>query len=204
MIVIPAVLEFDRISFFDRIEQARLLGAKMVHLDVMDGEFTKRKNYAVPSDQLARCGIDLEIHLMVENSTHEMLRWCGLPNVKRVIKHYETLPGSKLRRGYFRTLAFNPHTRLPKRDGHFRSFEHILLMGVDPGASGQPFQNHVINRVKKLHAIRHPRLTIGVDGGINRTTAPQVRAAGADVINVASFLWQSSNPKETWNWLNKL
>jgi ribulose-phosphate 3-epimerase len=61
----------------------------------------------------------------------------------------------------------------------------VLLMTVNPGYGGQKFLPFVLEKISKLRSMldaRGLKAEIEVDGGITPDTAPQVVAAGADVL----------------------
>ena len=61
----------------------------------------------------------------------------------------------------------------------------VLVMSVNPGFGGQSF---IESQLRKVEAIRKSIDKLGkdirleVDGGVDRTTAPRIIAAGADVL----------------------
>jgi ribulose-phosphate 3-epimerase len=55
----------------------------------------------------------------------------------------------------------------------------VLIMSVEPGFSGQPFDQSVLAKVVKLRE-RFPDLMIQMDGGITVETAALCREAGAN------------------------
>ena len=76
----------------------------------------------------------------------------------------------------------------------------VLVMGVVPGASGQPFIYSTIDKVKELKKYlteNNLDLDIEVDGGINEETAKLSIDAGADILAIGSYLINSENQKET-------
>lgn len=208
MEIIPAILERDLMSVLNKIEIARSLGVKTVQLDVMDGIFVNNQSYGVPDHHLASCRMDLEIHLMVDDPLAQMARWRRLRNVKRVIIHREAVSEKLLRRRFFLSLALNPDTPLATIGEHLDRMNHVLIMGVQPGWSGQEFHYSVLRKIASLKRMTYRKFTIGVDGGVNRKTAPLLKAAGVDILNVASFLWQGDEIENdiriNYEWLKNL
>ena len=62
----------------------------------------------------------------------------------------------------------------------------VLLMTVNPGFGGQKFIPQSLEKLRQLRGILEARglneMHVQVDGGINSTTAPLVREAGANVL----------------------
>jgi ribulose-phosphate 3-epimerase len=87
-------------------------------------------------------------------------------------------------------LAINPPTALTDQIIEIAgSFDLVLVMSVNPGFSGQSFIPSVLDKTRALRSRLGPEVRIEMDGGINTDTAPQVRAAGADVIVAASAVF---------------
>ena len=82
-------------------------------------------------------------------------------------------------------------------------FDLLLVMTVNPGFSGQGF---LADNLDKVRAIRRrerenaggsrPRaaLDVQVDGGVDATTAPLAREAGANVFVAASAIFGQQSP----------
>jgi ribulose-phosphate 3-epimerase len=68
----------------------------------------------------------------------------------------------------------------------------VLVMTVDPGWGGQPMVKSMLEKVRRIRAIR-PDLNIEVDGGVDAMTVHEARAAGANVFVVGSYLAKQSD-----------
>jgi ribulose-phosphate 3-epimerase len=204
MEIIPAILEHDLKSVLEKIEVARSLGVEIVQLDKLDGLFANNTSFAEPDHRLASCRMRLEIHLMVRDSIAQMARWRRLRNVERVIIHREAIEEKILRQRYFLSLALNPETPISSIDQYLKRIKHVLFMGVQPGWSGQKFDHSVLKKIKAFRALEGTEhITVGADGCVNRDTAPLLKEAGVDILNVASFLWQGDT-KANYEWLKSL
>ena len=64
----------------------------------------------------------------------------------------------------------------------------VLVMTVEPGFGGQPFQSSVLPKVDALRR-RHPQLDLQVDGGLSPTTVDAAAAAGANCIVAGSAVF---------------
>ena len=72
------------------------------------------------------------------------------------------------------------------------SLDMVLVMTVEPGFGGQPFQAQLLPKVAALRS-RYPALDIQVDGGLNATTAAAAGAAGANVIVAGSAVFNAAD-----------
>ncbi|MFQ6704324.1 MAG: ribulose-phosphate 3-epimerase, partial [Alphaproteobacteria bacterium] len=72
--------------------------------------------------------------------------------------------------------------------------DEIMVMGVQPGAAGQTFDERAIQNIKMLNYTRKKhglKYLISVDGGINPDTAKLCWDAGADLLVSGSYLAKS-------------
>jgi len=75
----------------------------------------------------------------------------------------------------------------------------VLVMTVNPGFGGQKLIPGCVRKVEELYEFREREglgFEIAVDGGVNRETAPRVRAAGADVLVMGSAFFESADPAD--------
>ena len=70
-------------------------------------------------------------------------------------------------------------------------------MTVNPGFGGQKFIHSQVEQVRTLRALIGDRpIHIEIDGGVDPTTAPLVRAAGADVLVAGSAVFKGGSAAE--------
>ncbi len=70
--------------------------------------------------------------------------------------------------------------------------DQILVMSVNPGFGGQSFIRSQLRKIEKLRSMidRSAReILLEVDGGVNRETAPEIIAAGADTLVAGSAVF---------------
>ena len=95
-------------------------------------------------------------------------------------------------------LVLNPYTPVEDIKDFLSYLDIILILGVEPGWSGQEFNEIIISKVNKLAEWkRHNKsynYQIDVDGGINLRTALLVK--DADILTSASFILNSPEPNE--------
>ena len=67
-------------------------------------------------------------------------------------------------------------------------------MSVSPGLGGQPFIPDTLRKMENIVKMREGRdIVIGVDGGVNINTIPQVYETGIDITIVGSGLFEAEN-----------
>ena len=104
-------------------------------------------------------------------------------------------------------VTLNPATPVMLLADIIRDVDMVLLMSVNPGFGGQQFIPHTLDKVRELRALIErtgSKALIEVDGGVNDDTAPQLVAAGADVLVAGSHVFKASNPEEAIRSLKSL
>lgn len=97
-------------------------------------------------------------------------------------------------------LVLNPDTPVENVFPFLEHIHYVLLMSVFPGRGGQKFIPATIDRVARLKKEIKTRSTaclIQVDGGINTSNIPDLKKAGADLLVIGTFLYNSANTANT-------
>lgn len=213
MEVIPVINCTDRFCVAGTLETAKkfLKEGDWIKIDIADGVFTYHKTWNNPTDWAnLRPPFKLEVHLMVENPEKHLEPWIAV-GARRIIVHLEVLDAQKAekileaakRRGVEIVLSSNPEITPEALKQYFRMFSRFQVLAVNPGLAGQKFLPAALEKIKFLRKER-PDAKIEVDGGINLETARQCKAAGADTLAVASYIFESENPKKAYEALKKI
>jgi ribulose-phosphate 3-epimerase len=97
-------------------------------------------------------------------------------------------------------VAINPATPLCFLESALPYVDLIIIMGVNPGFSGQPFIPETVERaykVKELINNSGRKILLEIDGGVTDVTAGPLSAAGADVLVSGSFFFKSQDKAKT-------
>ncbi len=206
--VAPSILAADFARLGEQVEQVMDAGARVIHVDVMDGHFVPPISIgAIVADSIrdlvhARDGI-LDVHLMVERPERHIeefvaagadylsVHWEATPHV-----HYAltAIRDAGVRAG----LAINPATAPESVTGLAGAFDHVLCMTVNPGWGGQPYIEASTAKVGRLRELLGPDVPIEVDGGIDARTARETAAAGATLFVAGSSIFGSADPGEAY------
>ncbi len=193
--VIPAILEKTLEEIHEKVKRIRPY-TKMIQLDVMDGAFVPNETFRNPW-QLRDLPVTMEVHLMIERPVLFVNSW-ALPNVQRLIVHYEAVDNMEHLIQHIRQtgkkvgIAINPSTSTFELKPYINDIDLVVVMGVDPGFSGQSFQYDVLEKIKEVKKLR-PDVLVEVDGGVNADNRDDIVAAGCDILAAASFLWKSED-----------
>src|SRR3989339_937181 len=172
--VIPSLLVESAAEFERRLRLVEH-DCETIHVDILDGSmFGNTSWHDARAVAAMRTNVKYELHLMVENPLPIIEAWHEhVKNTRRAIVHAEiSRPfGTVLEhvREFMKLeggIAINPETPLTDVENVLHQVEQLLVMGVHPGTSGQPFEGEYI--LEKIRAARNhrPDLAIEIDGGV--------------------------------------
>lgn len=198
MEIVPAILARSKKELEDKIGRARPLGLT-VQIDVCDNKFVRNLTWA-PPDELAGIldGLPFEAHLMISDPEHAIMVWLAA-GAERVFYHAEATERDELilrsaGDGIGRVgIAINPGTPVSRIVPVIHKIGAVLVMGVEPGWSGQKFMPIALEKIAAIKNI-HPTMTVAVDGGVRPENAAALVRAGADVLVAGSFLLDAPDP----------
>ena len=168
-----------------------------VQIDVSDNTFTPHLTWNNPEDLLSiETNLNIEIHLMIDDTEKLLERWFKIPQVRRVIIHYEATDdvekNIEISQKYGKELglAITPETGWELLNKHFDKINFVQMLAVNPGLAGQDFNPRILNKIKTLKEYKK-NVIIEVDGGVNLNIAKSLKEVGADIINSSSFIFKN-------------
>ena len=93
-------------------------------------------------------------------------------------------------------LAIKPNTPVEDLLPFINDIDMALVMIVEPGKGGQPFNAEMLKKVRFLRD-RYPLLNIEIDGGVSLSNVQQCACQGANMIVSGTGIINSPNRKET-------
>jgi ribulose-phosphate 3-epimerase len=197
---LPSILACDFGHLEREIELVEEVGAKALHLDVMDGHFVPNISFGIPVVEAARRATDLplDVHLMIENPEQyiEPFRQAGADGLTI---HVEAVadPRPVLERirssGAWAGLALNPPTPLSAIEASLPFCDLILVMSVMPGFGGQQFDDRALDKLRALSARKDMDAFLEVDGGIAPETIGACAEAGAELFVTGTAVFRTSD-----------
>ena len=200
----PSILAADFARLGEQVEQVMDAGARVIHVDVMDGHFVPpitigplhrrgparagarpRRRARCPSDGRAPRALGREFAAAGADSLN--VHWEATPHVHYALKAVREA-------GLDAGLAINPGTPPEAMAGLVESFDHLLCMTVNPGWGGQEYIETSTAKVARLRELLGPDVPIEVDGGIDAATAALASQAGATLFVAGTSIFGAADP----------
>ncbi|MHA1412733.1 MAG: ribulose-phosphate 3-epimerase [Promethearchaeota archaeon] len=175
-------------------------GFDFIHLDVMDGIFVRSKNLNLSTFKILheQCSKPIIGHFMtidLLNYFNEVKNyiWCFTFHIEEIKDSPNYLIEFIKNQGVKVGIALNPETPISRVKPFLELIDLVLILGVNPGWSGQRFIPSTINKVNELFQYKKEHdFLIDVDGGVNLEIAKNLK--NADILTSSSAILNSSNP----------
>ena len=201
-IIAASILSADLAYLADQIKQAENGGIDWIHIDVMDGAFVPAITMGPVIVEACRriSKLPIDVHLMINEPSRHISDFAkagannltihieNCPNVHRDLQAIKSL-------GCKAGIAVNPGTPITAISGVLSEVDLVLVMSVNPGASGQAFIPLAYEKISdvrsKLDGFASGAI-IEVDGGINVENIRQLSSAGVDAFVASTAIFRSS------------
>lgn len=204
--IAPSILSADFTKLADEIAAVETGGAKVLHVDVMDGHFVPNITIGLPVVKSLRKATKLTIdtHLMIEEPSRYAVQFveAGADMVSVHVEadvHLQRTLVAIREAGAKAGIAINPGTPLSALEEALPYADFVLLMSVNPGFGGQSFIPTSLDKLRRLKQMIEDRgleTKIEIDGGIDSGNIAEIVEAGAEIIVAGSAVYGGGRPAD--------
>lgn len=199
-LIAPSLLACDFAELREEIRRVEAGGARILHLDIMDGHFVPNLSIGIPVVEAVRRSTDLplDVHLMISEPGRYIRRFREA-GADLLTIHVEAAGDPRPLLEEIRSLgagagiSLNPPTPVDSLEGCLDLCDLVLVMSVMPGFGGQEFDPAAPDKLRRLRELVGPDVLLSVDGGVNRDTAGICVEAGADMLVTGSALFSEND-----------
>jgi ribulose-phosphate 3-epimerase len=206
------ILTADLLNLGAELQLLEEVGAKLVHVDVMDGVYCPWMTAGPPLIKAIKTPLLKDVHLMIHEPVGKVREYveAGADIVSihpdasahphRVLQELGGMENvNDAARGLIRGVALNPGTPLTVLEPLMDELEMVLLLAVNPGWSGQKFAPATFGRIDQVREMIRKsgrEILLCVDGGIKKSNIAEMARAGVDLVVAGSAVFDGKAARE--------
>lgn len=201
--IAPSILAANFSKLAEEVKEVEQAGAKLIHIDVMDGHFVPNITMGPIVVEALRpvTKLPLDVHLMINNPDN-FIESFAKAGADYITVHVEACPHLHRTIQLIRSfgvkpgVVLNPHTPIESIQHVLEDIDLVLFMTVNPGFGGQKFIHSVVPKIKQLADMIKEKdlaIEIEIDGGINAETIIPCAQAGATIFVAGSAIYSKED-----------
>ena len=206
------ILTADLLNLGAELHLLEEVGAKLVHVDVMDGVYCPWMTAGPPLIKAIRTPLLKDVHLMIHEPLGKVREFVeagadivtihpdASAHPHRVLQELGGMENvNDAARGVIRGVALNPGTPLTVLEPLMDELEMVLLLAVNPGWGGQKFATATsgrINQVREMVRKSGREILLCVDGGIKKSNIAEIARTGVDLVVAGSAVFDGKAARE--------
>ena len=204
-ILSPSILAADAMNLQRDLTMTADMGAKWLHIDIMDGSFVPNLSFGYSTVQGIRGFSDLvlDVHLMIDRPIRYVEAFCKAgADILTIHVEADTPENTKKALEMIRAMGVKPgivvkpNTPAEAIAEYIPMVDLVLVMTVEPGFGGQKFMAHMMPKLKTLREMintMNPDCYLEVDGGVDLVTGEICKANGANVLVAGSAFYKAAD-----------
>ncbi len=181
-------------------------GARVIHVDVMDGHFVPPISFgpvgvSAIADAVHDAGGLIDVHLMIESPDRQVEEFAraGADSITvhvEAVVHLHRVLQSIREAGCTAGAAICPGTPAGALDAVAAAgaLDLALCMSVNPGWGGQELIPASLGKLEAMRRALPATVALEVDGGVHAETAADVARAGANLLVTGSAVFGAEEP----------
>lgn len=206
-ILSPSILAADAMNLQRDLTMTGEMGAKWLHVDIMDGLFVPNLSFGYSTVKGIRGFSDLvlDVHLMIDRPIRYVEQFCKAgSDILTIHVEADTPENTKKALEMIRAMGVKPgivvkpNTPAEAIAEYIPMVDLVLVMTVEPGFGGQKFMEHMMPKLKTLREMidrMNPGCYLEVDGGVDLVTGEICKANGANVLVAGSAFYKAEDKK---------
>lgn len=206
------ILTADLLHLGSELKLLEEAGAKVVHVDVMDGVYCPWMTAGPPLVKAIKTPLLKDVHLMIQEPLGKVREYVeagadivtihpdASAHPHRVLQELGGMENTNdAARGIIRGVALNPGMPLETLNPLMDELEMVLLLAVNPGWGGQKFTRSTFRRieqVKRMIAESGRDILLCVDGGITKNNVVEIAKTGVDMVVAGSAIFDGKAARE--------